>query len=66
MLLLIFIFVLPLLLFCNTEWVMLLVGISQEIAPRISAADLEVSRNRISGFLSRHIAYDLLPDSGKV
>ncbi|KAL6197494.1 hypothetical protein ACLB2K_033102 [Fragaria x ananassa] len=37
-----------------------------EIAPRISAADLEVSRNRISGFLSRHIAYDLLPDSGKV
>ncbi|KAL6198087.1 hypothetical protein ACLB2K_027879 [Fragaria x ananassa] len=37
-----------------------------EIAPRISAADLEVSRNRISEFLSRHIAYDLLPDSGKV
>ena len=45
---------------------MLLAGILQEVAPRISAADLEVSRHRISVFLSTHIAYELLPESGKV
>lgn len=33
---------------------------------RISDADIDVSRHRISVFLSTHTAYDLLPDSGKV
>ncbi|XP_017223676.1 sucrose nonfermenting 4-like protein [Daucus carota subsp. sativus] len=37
-----------------------------EALPRISEADLEVSRHRISAFLSTHTAYELLPDSGKV
>lgn len=45
---------------------MLLVGMLQEVAPRISAADLEVSQHRISVFLSTHTAYELLPESGKV
>ncbi|XP_071730436.1 sucrose nonfermenting 4-like protein [Rutidosis leptorrhynchoides] len=39
---------------------------SHEPLPRISEADLEVSRQRISVFLSTHMAYELLPDSGKV
>ncbi|KAI4301783.1 hypothetical protein L6164_035030 [Bauhinia variegata] len=34
--------------------------------PRMSESDLEVSRNRISIFLSTHTAYELLPKSGKV
>ncbi|KAJ7973357.1 sucrose nonfermenting 4-like protein [Quillaja saponaria] len=34
--------------------------------PRIPEADLEVSRHRISVFLSTHTAYELLPESGKV
>ncbi|XP_068659183.1 sucrose nonfermenting 4-like protein isoform X2 [Aristolochia californica] len=34
--------------------------------PRISEADIEVSRHRISVFLSTHTAYELLPESGKV
>lgn len=33
---------------------------------QIPEADLEVSRQRISLFLSTHTAYELLPDSGKV
>ncbi|KAL8105304.1 hypothetical protein AgCh_029191 [Apium graveolens] len=33
--------------------------------PRISEADLEVSRHRLSAFLSTHTAYELLPESGK-
>lgn len=37
-----------------------------EVTPRVSEADLEVSRHRISAFLSTHTAYELLPDSGKV
>ncbi|KAL6142615.1 hypothetical protein ACLB2K_060892 [Fragaria x ananassa] len=37
-----------------------------EVAPRISAADLEVSRDRIAVFLSTHKVYELLPESGKV
>lgn len=41
-------------------------GTLQEIVPRISEADLEVSRHRISAFLSTHTAYELLPESGKV
>ncbi|XP_076943979.1 sucrose nonfermenting 4-like protein [Bidens hawaiensis] len=34
--------------------------------PKISEADLEASRHRISAFLSTHMAYELLPESGKV
>ncbi|XP_076946263.1 sucrose nonfermenting 4-like protein [Bidens hawaiensis] len=34
--------------------------------PKISEADLEASRHRISAFLSTHLAYELLPESGKV
>ncbi|KAL1803790.1 hypothetical protein ACET3Z_032437 [Daucus carota] len=41
-------------------------GTMHEAVPRISEADLEVSRHRISVFLSTHTAYELLPDSGKV
>ncbi|KAF9607393.1 hypothetical protein IFM89_034626 [Coptis chinensis] len=41
-------------------------GILQELVPRISEADLEVSRHRISVFLSTHTVYELLPESGKV
>ncbi|KAL4564878.1 hypothetical protein LXL04_028953 [Taraxacum kok-saghyz] len=33
---------------------------------RVSEADLAVSRQRISVFLSTHMAYELLPESGKV
>ncbi|XP_015875088.2 sucrose nonfermenting 4-like protein [Ziziphus jujuba] len=42
------------------------VAMPAEAIPRISGADLEVSRHRISAFLSTHIAYELLPESGKV
>ncbi|KAM7485111.1 hypothetical protein LguiA_001120 [Lonicera macranthoides] len=41
-------------------------GTLHEVLPRISEADLEVSRHRISGFLSTRTAYELLPESGKV
>ncbi|KAK9084147.1 hypothetical protein Scep_030618 [Stephania cephalantha] len=41
-------------------------GSIQEVIPRISEADLQVSHHRISIFLSRHTAYELLPESGKV
>ncbi|GMG99724.1 hypothetical protein Nepgr_001564 [Nepenthes gracilis] len=41
-------------------------GILHEAVPKISEADIEVSRYRISVFLSQHTAYELLPDSGKV
>ncbi|KAM7481474.1 hypothetical protein LguiB_006057 [Lonicera macranthoides] len=37
-----------------------------ENVPSISQADIELSRQRISVFLSTHTAYELLPDSGKV
>ncbi|KAJ0601946.1 putative AMP-activated kinase, glycogen-binding protein [Helianthus annuus] len=37
-----------------------------ESLPMISEVDLEVSRHRISVFLSTHMAYELLPESGKV
>ncbi|XP_020114101.1 sucrose nonfermenting 4-like protein [Ananas comosus] len=33
---------------------------------RISETDIEISRHHVSDFLSRHTAYDLLPNSGKV
>ncbi|XP_026422759.1 sucrose nonfermenting 4-like protein isoform X5 [Papaver somniferum] len=38
----------------------------QEAVPNVSSVDLEVSRRRISVFLSTHTAYELLPESGKV
>ena len=41
-------------------------GTLQEVIPRISEGDLDVSRHRISEFLSAHTAYELLPESGKV
>ncbi|XP_042517570.1 sucrose nonfermenting 4-like protein isoform X2 [Macadamia integrifolia] len=34
--------------------------------PRFSETDLEVSRHRISAFLSTHEAFELLPESGKI
>ncbi|CAN1219902.1 Sucrose nonfermenting 4-like protein [Linum perenne] len=39
---------------------------SQDAVSGISDTDLEVSRHRISAFLSTHTAYELLPESGKV
>ncbi|KAI3975670.1 hypothetical protein MKX01_023096 [Papaver californicum] len=38
----------------------------QEAVPNVSSVDLEVSRRRISVFLSTYTAYELLPESGKV
>lgn len=38
----------------------------QEASPRISETDLQISRKRISTFLSSHSVYELLPESGKV
>jgi len=52
--------------FIGAELVTLLVGTFQEVIQGMSAADLEVSRHRISAFLSTHTAYELLPESGKV
>ncbi|KAJ4839918.1 AMP-activated serine/threonine-protein kinase regulatory subunit [Turnera subulata] len=37
-----------------------------EVIQGISEADVEVSRQRISSFLSTHTVYELLPESGKV
>ncbi|KAE8675394.1 Sucrose nonfermenting 4-like protein [Hibiscus syriacus] len=42
------------------------VSIHSEPVPTMSGADLEVSRHRLATFLSRHTAYELLPDLGKV
>ncbi|KAI5566421.1 hypothetical protein POPTR_013G020400v4 [Populus trichocarpa] len=42
------------------------VSVCSEVIQGMSAADLEVSRHRISAFLSTHTAYELLPESGKV
>ncbi|MCL7022620.1 hypothetical protein MKW94_018801 [Papaver nudicaule] len=42
------------------------VRVSDGPSPRFSEADLEVSRHRISVYLSTHTAYELLPESGKV
>ncbi|XP_068480996.1 sucrose nonfermenting 4-like protein isoform X8 [Phaseolus vulgaris] len=41
-------------------------GTFSEGLPRISDADVQISRQRISAFLSSHTAYELLPESGKV
>ncbi|MCD7446611.1 AMP-activated serine/threonine-protein kinase regulatory subunit, partial [Datura stramonium] len=37
-----------------------------DAVPQISQAEIELSRQRISAFLSTHTAYELLPESGKV
>ncbi|XP_039113983.1 sucrose nonfermenting 4-like protein isoform X1 [Dioscorea cayenensis subsp. rotundata] len=50
----------------NVQRVATLSGALQESALRSSDTDLEISRHRISGFLSAHTAYELLPESGKV
>ncbi|KAJ6434432.1 hypothetical protein OIU84_018029 [Salix udensis] len=42
------------------------VSVCTEVIQGMSADDLEVSRHRISAFLSSHTAYELLPESGKV
>ncbi|KAJ6762734.1 CBS DOMAIN IMMUNOGLOBULIN E-SET-RELATED [Salix purpurea] len=42
------------------------VSVCTEVIHGMSADDLEVSRHRISAFLSSHTAYELLPESGKV
>ncbi|XP_030503707.1 sucrose nonfermenting 4-like protein [Cannabis sativa] len=41
-------------------------SVPMEVIPSLSKADVEVSRNRISMFLSANTAYNLLPESGKV
>ncbi|KAG1326298.1 sucrose nonfermenting 4-like protein [Cocos nucifera] len=41
-------------------------GAMHEATHRISETDIQISRYRISVFLSTHSAYDLLPASGKV
>lgn len=41
-------------------------GTSPEAFPMISEADLEISRHRVAVFMSTHMAYELLPESGKV
>ncbi|XP_031395747.1 sucrose nonfermenting 4-like protein isoform X2 [Punica granatum] len=41
-------------------------GTLTETVPRISDADLLLSRHRVSAFLTSHTAYELLPESGKV
>ncbi|XP_010549774.1 PREDICTED: sucrose nonfermenting 4-like protein isoform X2 [Tarenaya hassleriana] len=46
--------------------VMRMGDLSQEFIPRMSRPDFEVSHHRISEFLSKHTAYELLPESGKV
>ncbi|KAJ6683017.1 AMP-ACTIVATED PROTEIN KINASE GAMMA REGULATORY SUBUNIT, partial [Salix koriyanagi] len=42
------------------------VSVCPEVIQGISAPDLEVSRHRISAFLSTHTAYELLPESGVI
>ncbi|KAI9123180.1 hypothetical protein K1719_006069 [Acacia pycnantha] len=41
-------------------------GTLTEVLPRISDADVQISRQRITAFLTMHTAYELLPESGKV
>ncbi|XP_021594732.1 sucrose nonfermenting 4-like protein isoform X4 [Manihot esculenta] len=41
-------------------------GTSIDVLPRISEADLQASRHRISAYLSTQTTYELLPQSGKV
>lgn len=39
---------------------------TSDVVPRMSEADVQGSRHRISVFLSTHTTYELLPESGKV
>ncbi|GFQ03979.1 sucrose nonfermenting 4-like protein [Phtheirospermum japonicum] len=41
-------------------------GTSPEPFPTIPEGDLEVSRHRVAVFMSSHMAYEMLPESGKV
>ncbi|KAH6756211.1 sucrose nonfermenting-like protein [Perilla frutescens var. hirtella] len=41
-------------------------GTSRDSFPMISESDLEICRHRIAVFMSTHMAYELLPESGKV
>ena len=41
-------------------------GNIQDGGPRVSEAAIQISRCRVSEYLSLHTGYDLLPDSGKV
>ncbi|XP_048320721.2 sucrose nonfermenting 4-like protein isoform X1 [Ziziphus jujuba] len=41
-------------------------GTLTDVVPRLSEADIQGSRHRISAFLSSHTVYELLPESGKV
>ncbi|GER33134.1 5'-AMP-activated protein kinase subunit gamma, partial [Striga asiatica] len=41
-------------------------GRSPEAFPTLSETDLEISRHRVAVFMSTHMAYELLPESGKV
>ena len=41
-------------------------GNIQDGTPRVSEAAIQISRCRVSKYLSLHTGYDLLPDSGKV
>ncbi|KAL3641973.1 AMP-activated serine/threonine-protein kinase regulatory subunit [Castilleja foliolosa] len=41
-------------------------GTSPEQFPTITEGDLEVSRHRVAVFMSSHMAYEMLPESGKV
>ncbi|KAL6503415.1 AMP-activated serine/threonine-protein kinase regulatory subunit [Orobanche gracilis] len=41
-------------------------GTSSEPFPTVPEADLEISRHRVAVFMSTHMAYELLPESGKV
>ncbi|GAA0159573.1 kinase modulator [Lithospermum erythrorhizon] len=50
---------------CQSQLVRVSDGSVHEAFPRITEAELQSSRLRISGFLSSHAAYELLPESGK-
>ncbi|XP_051129952.1 sucrose nonfermenting 4-like protein [Andrographis paniculata] len=41
-------------------------GTPPEPIPTVSDADIEISRHQIDLFMSTHLAYELLPESGKV
>lgn len=51
--------------FC-TKQVTVSGGAMQEAVMKISEADIEIFRHRISVLLSTHTAYELLPESAKV
>lgn len=41
-------------------------GTLTDTVPAISDADIQLSHQRVSAFLTSHSAYELLPESGKV